>query len=103
MRKQKTVRKEQIFCDVCEKENTDFFQFTCSMCRKDLCRDCHIDHPYEGGDGPQRFCPSCFEICKPFIERIRVREEEQSKEIEAIEDEMAQAVITSRDNLTAQE
>ena len=97
MRKQKETTTEQIFCDVCEKEYLGFFQYQCCMCRKDLCMDCRIDHPYEGGDYPQRFCPSCFEICKPFIERIKVREEEQYKEIEAIEEEMKQAILRRSD------
>ena len=91
MRKKKTVEACDVFCDVCGKKNDDFFQFECSMCKADLCIDCYVDRPYEGGDYPRRFCEKCFEICESFIEKIHKMEEKFYEEVEKVEQEMAEA------------
>jgi len=92
MRKKIQVESSEIYCDVCEKKWTDFFKYNCSQCGRDLCGKCAKWHPYQDGDYPEKFCPECWKICEPFIQKIREKEQEHDEEIDNIEQEMREAI-----------
>mgnify|MGYP001503139107 CR=1 FL=1 len=70
------------FCDDCKKEVDTLTH--CDKCDGQFCVKCIIEE-YNGGDYYDKYCKKCWNIMKPFRERIKVledKEEEIYKEME---------------------
>ena len=74
-------------CDFCGVESWHRVK-GCSMCKRDICSQCAIFTDSEclkegsfWGDYPDYYCEQCWEIGKPFIEKIHnIRNEAEEKE-----------------------
>lgn len=58
----------QKFCDECGTEIQ--YRISCLYCKKDLCNKC-VGHIHDdGGDYPDYYCKSCWNIGQPYRNKI---------------------------------
>jgi hypothetical protein len=82
--KQVMVEQEEYYCDICEKKAN----CQCHCCKKDLCYSCAVFDNNNGNDDyPDKYCKSCWEIGKPFREKIEESSEKSYKEEERLKAE----------------
>lgn len=91
MRKEitETVTKTKVTCDVCKKDCTpregEFWPHCCSICGKDLCRQCDVRDNRDLGDYPVHYCVRCWEIGEPFRDEMGIAEEKHDVHMDSIE------------------
>lgn len=81
-------------CDICGKPASGR---KCCMCAIDMCeQDTHREPDKWGGDYSEKYCIECWEIGKPFRERIEEIETRLYKEVDNINKEWKNVAIDNR-------
>lgn len=95
----RVIRKEQILketieitCDFC---NSQTYIHSCDICNKDCCNKCGEIHPEDfiGNDYPRWLCHRCYHIGQPFLEDIRLLEENLEKNKELLIDKWRESAM----------
>jgi len=83
----KEVTKLVMVCDYCNGKG----RYSCTLCRKDLCRK-HTYHDYSGGgDYSTRYCLVCWEKGESFRAKMVELEQKLEQELDQVELEWAEA------------
>lgn len=85
-------------CDLCGTLST--YKRSCNICGKDICYNCTKFDPRSPGMGdtgnyPEKYCLSCFNIGKKYIDRMNKEQEKFDTLIEEIEQEWRDESIRS--------
>lgn len=78
-------------CDSCGKESSH--RRVCSICNRDICYKCINFDPRDIGDYSEKFCADCFQIGKPYLEKMSVEEEKFGAIIKEIEQDWRDEAI----------
>lgn len=85
------VIKYSYICDLCGK-GTEHHR-VCSICGRDICSSCTKFDPRDMGDYPEKYCDSCFNIGRKYLDRISTEQEKFDVLIEEIEQEWRDEAI----------
>jgi hypothetical protein len=85
------VIKYSYICDICGNETSH--HRICSICSRDICSDCTKFDPRDTGDYPEKYCDSCFNIGKKYLDQISIEEEKYDVIIENLEQEWRDEAI----------
>lgn len=83
-------------CDLCGKGVSQ--HRTCGICGRDLCSDCTRFDPRDIGDYPEKYCHSCFDIGKKYLDQISMQQEKFDVIVEELENKWRDEAIRSLKN-----
>jgi hypothetical protein len=81
--------KEVVYCDICSDEIQPYTYgygkrgSECTVCGRDMCRDCSKYDPDELGDYPDRYCTFCFSLFIPARAKMNERHWKEEEKLEA--------------------
>ena len=87
---ERTIKKKEQhrYCDFCSlKAEVQYESNTCSICKRDVCKKHKIQslNNDSWSDYTDFICLECFEISKPFHEKMKELEEQSDKLYEEME------------------
>lgn len=85
------VIKYSYICDLCGKGTGN--HRVCGICGRDLCSSCTKFDPRDMGDYQEKYCDSCFNIGRKYLDRISAEQEKFDVLIEEIEQEWRDEAI----------